>query len=96
MFGLEFVLIAGLDMLGRLISIPSNSLALIEKIRINIVAAATALWLLIKKLSDVFLIESRAITLTVKLEREFTHPDEAPTTPPPPHQGSESLQSAPA
>ena len=65
MFGLDFILIAGLDMLGRLISIPSATLGLIEKIRLNLVAAATAIWVLIRKLSD----ESRAITLTVRLER---------------------------
>lgn len=70
MFGLDFVLIAGLDMLGRLISIPGASIALIEKIRLNIVAATTALWLMFKKLSDVFLVDSRSITLTVRLERE--------------------------
>ena len=70
MFGLDFVLIAGLDIAARLITIPSTSIALIEKIRLNIVAAATALWLLVKKISDVFLIESRALTLTVRLERE--------------------------
>jgi len=65
MFGLEFILIAGLDMLGRIISIPSATLGLIEKIRLNLVAAAAAIWVLIRKLSD----ESRAITLTVTLER---------------------------
>lgn len=66
MFGLEFILIVGLDMLGRLISIPSATLGIIEKIRLNLVAAATAIWVLIRKLSD----ESRAITLTVRLERQ--------------------------
>jgi hypothetical protein len=94
MFGLDFILIAGLDMVGRLISIPSNSLALIEKIRLNIVAAATALWLLIKRLSDVFLVDSRSLTLTVRLERE-----QAPaqsTSQPPQAPLSESPQSAPA
>jgi hypothetical protein len=100
MFGLDFALIAGLDMLGRLISIPSNSLTLIEKIRLNIVAAATALWFRVKKLSDVFLIESRSITLTVKLEREqapaqsMSHhlKDQSEL----PFQSSESPQSVPA
>ena len=95
MFGLDFVLIAGLDMLGRLISIPSSSLALFEKIRLNIVAAVTALWLLTKKLSDIYLVESRAITLTVKLEREQV-PAQSRSSLQQIHQEPESPQSVPA
>ncbi len=75
MFGLDFVLIAGLDMLGRLISIPGIALGLIEKIRANLVAAAAALWLLLRKLSD----ESRAITLTVRLERHSLKEEDSST-----------------
>ncbi len=88
MFGLDFVLIAGLDMLGRLISIPGIALGLIEKIRANLVAAAAALWLLLRKLSD----ESRAITLTVRLERhplkeeDSSTPSDGPSAAPSPKQ----------
>lgn len=61
MFGAKVLVAAVLDVIIQLINIPLTILSTIEKIRLNIVAAAIAIWTQIK--------DSRAMTITLKVER---------------------------